>query len=130
MQPLTLHIANGSPAPADLAPPAEGTIVLVADLASTPEDASKSGSKKGRKKKVDPPVPSLVYTRTQLAAALSTDLTTFDRWCNTGRFGVQPLRMGGKGGKKLFSRLEVEDYLRAGCPPAKEWDARQAVRKR
>lgn len=58
-------------------------------------------------------VAALTYSREQLAQALGVGVATLDRMDANGRLGPCAVRMGGRGGRKVYVLAEVEEWLAA-----------------
>lgn len=69
-----------------------------------------------------PPV-SLTLSVEGLAAELHATVKTIGRWDAVGKI-PRPLRVGRR---LLWPRAEIVDWIAAGCPNRREWDARQSV---
>jgi predicted DNA-binding transcriptional regulator AlpA len=68
----------------------------------------------------------LTYGRPELAQALGISLASLDRLDAAGTV-PRAVRIGGR---KLWVRETIAEWLRAGAPSRKEWEAMQDVRKR
>ena len=66
-----------------------------------------------------------LLTIPQVCAYLNIARATFYKINATGAFGLLPIKLG-MCRKVLYSRIELDTYLRAGCPHRKQW---QSMRK-
>ena len=72
-----------------------------------------------------PAVVPLTYGRRELALALGISLATLDRLDAGGKV-PQAVRIGGR---KVWCRETIAEWLRAGAPPRKEWQALQVAQR-
>ncbi|MBL7145827.1 MAG: helix-turn-helix domain-containing protein [Phycisphaerae bacterium] len=61
-----------------------------------------------------------LLTISQVCAYLNIARPTFYKIKATGAFGLLPVKLG-TCRKVLYSRFELDAYLRAGCPHRKQW---------
>jgi predicted DNA-binding transcriptional regulator AlpA len=61
----------------------------------------------------------LLLNANQAAEILNLSRTGFYNLRITGRFPLKPVSINSK---ILFKRADVEKWVSAGCPPAKEWE--------
>lgn len=61
-----------------------------------------------------------LLTIPQVCEYLNIARPTFYKIKATGAFGLLPIRLG-TCRKVLYSRAELDDYVRAGCPHRKIW---------
>ncbi|MCP4611793.1 MAG: helix-turn-helix domain-containing protein [Planctomycetes bacterium] len=66
-----------------------------------------------------------LLTIPQVCAYLNIARPTFYKIKATGAFGLLPVKLGTLR-KVLYSRIELDAYLKAGCPHRKQW---QSMRK-
>jgi predicted DNA-binding transcriptional regulator AlpA len=59
-----------------------------------------------------------------LGRMLHTSRRTVFAWRKSGRL---PAPIAGLGHKTLWSRPEIEEWVRAGCPPRAEWERRSDI---
>lgn len=71
------------------------------------------------------PVVPLTYGRRELALALSISLATLDRLDAGGKV-PQAIRIGGR---KVWCRETIEEWLRVGAPDRQTWNALQAAQR-
>ena len=71
------------------------------------------------KKSPEKILPALL-TIDQVCAYLNIARPTFYRINATGAFGLLPVKLGTLR-KVLYSRIELDAYIRAGCPHRKIW---------
>lgn len=65
----------------------------------------------------------LVVDARRLARLLCCGIRTVRTWDTAGKLPA-PLRIGGR---VVWSVAEIKLWIRAGCPPRKEWDSRKAA---
>jgi excisionase family DNA binding protein len=70
------------------------------------------------------PDPLLLATK-EAAAMLGISRATFERLRAAGKIGPAPIRLGGR---VLWKRSELEDWIGLGCPPRPEFEARRAAK--
>ena len=63
-----------------------------------------------------------LLTIPQVCAYLNIARPTFYKINATGAFGLLPVRLG-TCRKVLYSRTELDAYVRAGCPHRKQWQS-------
>ncbi|HCO96626.1 MAG TPA: hypothetical protein DIU00_22250 [Phycisphaerales bacterium] len=61
-----------------------------------------------------------LLTIPQICAYLNIARPTFYKIKATGAFGLLPIKLG-TCRKVLYSRAELDAYVRAGCPHRKQW---------
>jgi hypothetical protein len=64
----------------------------------------------------------LAVRREQAAALFSVGVATWDRWDSSGVLGPAGVK---RAGVKLWSLAELKEWLAAGMPGRKEWQARR-----
>lgn len=65
----------------------------------------------------------LLLSRDQAARVLGgIDVSTLDRLQRSGAIGPRPISLGGRGGRLLYRRDELEAWVTAGCPDRVRWD--------
>ena len=69
-----------------------------------------------------------LLTIPQVCSFLNIARATFYKINATGAFGLLPVKLLGCK-KVLYSRAELEEFLRAGCPHRKLWQAIKENRK-
>ena len=69
-----------------------------------------------------------LLTIPQVCAYLNVARATFYKINTTGAFGLLPVKLG-TCKKVLYSREELEAFLRAGCPHRKIWQAMKEKQK-
>ncbi len=76
------------------------------------------------------PIVPLVYTRQELAQALSIGTTTLDRLRASGRLPSPIIyQEPGRGSCSLYwSRKAIADWVEDGCPNVAEWERRRRER--
>ena len=62
----------------------------------------------------------VLLTISQVCAYLNIARATFYKINATGAFGLLPIKLG-TCRKVLYSRIELDAYVRAGCPHRKIW---------
>ena len=67
-----------------------------------------------------PQIEAALLTIPQVCQYLNIKRATFYKINATGAFGLLPVRLG-TCRKVLFSRAELDAYVRAGCPHRKQW---------
>jgi len=65
-----------------------------------------------------------LLTIPQVCAYLNIARATFYKINATGAFGLLPVKLG-ICRKVLYSRIELDAYVRAGCPHRKIWQAQR-----
>ncbi len=75
--------------------------------------------------KPEKPAEAVLVTWRVVAGMLAVSRATFDRMRAAGRI-LQPIRLSSTCHR--WRLQEVRDWVAAGCPPAKEWEARAARR--
>lgn len=70
--------------------------------------------------------PLLVEMRT-IAQLLSISVATGWRWDSSGQLGPRGYK---RGGKKLWRLSELREWVSAGMPHRREWEAMQAAREK
>ena len=65
-----------------------------------------------------------LLTIPQVCAYLNIARATFYKINATGAFGLLPVKLG-TCRKVLYSRIELDAYVRAGCPHRKAWQAQR-----
>ena len=68
--------------------------------------------------------PSLL-TLDEAAVVAGVSASTFKRLARAGRVGPMPVRFSAR--LVRWSRPELEQWIAAGCPTRKDWQARKAV---
>lgn len=63
-----------------------------------------------------------LLTILQVCAYLNIARPTFYKINATGAFGLLPIKLG-TCRKVLYSRAELDAYVRAGCPHRKQWQS-------
>jgi len=84
---------------------------------------------KGAAMTIEAPVkiePALL-TIPQVCEYLNIARATFYKINATGAFGLLPVRLG-TCRKVLYSRAELDAYVRAGCPHRKQWQIQRGQR--
>ena len=76
------------------------------------------------KKRVLPIERRFVLRPAQLAGVLGLDRGTIYRWARLGAL-PPPIELKGM---RIWRRKEIEDWLAAGCPPARDWTWQPARR--
>ncbi|MBC8470333.1 MAG: helix-turn-helix domain-containing protein [Planctomycetes bacterium] len=69
-----------------------------------------------------------LLTIDQVCAYLNIARPTFYRIKATGAFGLLPVKLGTLR-KVLYSRIELDAYLKAGCPHRKIWQTQKKETK-
>ena len=69
-----------------------------------------------------------LLTIPQVCAWLNIARPTFYKLNATGAFGLLPIRLG-TCRKVLYSRHELDAYVRAGCPHRKQWQSQKKEMK-
>ncbi len=68
-----------------------------------------------------------LLTIPQVCEYLNIARATFYKINATGAFGLLPVRLG-TCRKVLYSRAELDAYVRAGCPHRKQWQIQRGQR--
>ena len=68
-----------------------------------------------------------LLTIPQVCSYLNIARPTFYKINATGAFGLLPIRLG-TCRKVLYSRAELDGYVRAGCPHRKQWQSMKGLR--
>lgn len=63
-----------------------------------------------------------LLTIPQVCAYLNIARATFYKINATGAFGLSPVKLG-TCRKVLYSRIELDAYVKAGCPHRKQWES-------
>ena len=69
-----------------------------------------------------------LLTIPQVCAYLNIGRATFYKINATGAFGLLPVKLG-TCKKVLYSRVELDELLRAGCPHRKQWQSMKEKQK-
>jgi len=65
-----------------------------------------------------------LFTIPQVCEYLNIKRATFYKINATGAFGLLPVRLG-TCRKVLYSRAELDSYIKAGCPPRRQWQSQR-----
>ncbi|MHC4365195.1 MAG: helix-turn-helix transcriptional regulator [Planctomycetota bacterium] len=68
-----------------------------------------------------------LLTIQQVCQFLNIKRATFYKINATGAFGLLPVKLG-TCRKVLYSRAELDSYVRAGCPHRKQWQMLKATK--
>src|SRR5262245_59914080 len=68
--------------------------------------------------------PPLLVPLAEVARLLSRSVASLHRDRAAGRFGPKPIKLGAS---VLFSVAEIEEWIRAGAPDQKTWQAMRAA---
>jgi len=68
-----------------------------------------------------------LLTIPQVCEYLNIKRATFYRLNATGAFGLLPIKLG-ICRKVLYSRVELDSYVRAGCPHRRQWQAQKTTK--
>ncbi len=68
-----------------------------------------------------------LLTIPQVCEFLNVKRATFYKINATGAFGLLPIKLG-TCRKVLYSRAELDAYVRAGCPHRKQWQIQRGQR--
>lgn len=71
-------------------------------------------------------VPSLLVDGAEAARLLAIGKSLFYALLASGRFGPRPLKLGRA---TRVSRIELQQWIDAGCPPRARWDAMRGGRR-
>ncbi|MHC4637812.1 MAG: helix-turn-helix transcriptional regulator [Planctomycetota bacterium] len=70
----------------------------------------------------------LLVSAATVSQMLGVSRATLYAWHSSGRLG--PLPMPGLGRRSLWSREELENWVRAGCPSREKWIVRAGLKPR
>ena len=74
------------------------------------------------KQSPEPQIQPLLLTVSQVCQYLNIKRATFYKINATGAFGLLPVRLG-TCRKVLYSRAELDAFVKAGCPHRKVWQS-------
>jgi len=69
-----------------------------------------------------PAIQPALLTISQVCAYLNIKRATFYKINATGAFGLLPVKLG-TCRKVFYSRAELDDFVKAGCPHRKKWQS-------